>query len=92
VDLLPDRQLIYDEAGNLVTDARYSNYKDYSGVLFPSVIEILRPEEEYDITLHMVKLEINLPLDNSKFVLEKPPGAQVIHLDQQPSASSGGAH
>jgi hypothetical protein len=92
VDLLPDRQLIYDEAGNLVTDARYSNYKDYSGVLFPSVIEILRPEEEYDITLHMVKLEINLPLDNSKFVLEKPPGAQVIHLDQQPSASSGGSH
>jgi outer membrane lipoprotein-sorting protein len=92
VDLLPHRQLIYDEAGNVVTDARYSNYKDYNAVLFPSVIEILRPQEEYDITLHMVKLEINLPLDNNKFVLEKPPGAQEIHLDQSPPTVGGGTH
>jgi outer membrane lipoprotein-sorting protein len=92
VNLLPDRQLIYNEAGDTVTDARYSDYKDYSAGLFPSTIEILRPEEEYDITLHMVKLEINLPLDNTKFVLEKPPGAQLIHLDQQPPSSGGGTH
>lgn len=93
-NLLPTRQLIYDEAGNVVTDARYSNYKDYNEVLFPSTIEILRPEEEYDITLHMVKLEINLPLDNNKFVLEKPAGAQEIHLDgqQQPQFNGGGTH
>jgi outer membrane lipoprotein-sorting protein len=92
VDLLPHRQLIYDESGNLVTDASYSDYKDYAGVLFPSIIEIRRPEEEYDITLHMVKLEINLPLDNTKFVLEKPPGAQEIHLDPQRSSVGGGSH
>ena len=92
VDLLPHRQLIYNEAGDIVTDARYSNYKDYNAVLFPSVIEILRPQEEYDITLHMVKLEINLTLDNNKFVLEKPPGAQEIHLDQTPPAVGGGTH
>lgn len=92
VNLLPDRQLIYNEAGDIVTDARYSNYKDFNAVLFPSTIEILRPEEEYDITLHMVKLEINLPLDANKFVLEKPPGAQLIHLDQQPPSSGGGTH
>jgi outer membrane lipoprotein-sorting protein len=92
VDLLPHRQLIYDQDGDLVTDASYSDYKDNGGVLFPSVIEIRRPEEEYDITLHMVKLEINLPLDNNKFVLEKPPGAQVIHLEPQRSAVGGGSH
>ena len=92
VDLLPHRQLIYDEAGELVTDASYSDYKDNGGVLFPSVIEIRRPEEEYDITLHMVKLEINLPLDNTKFVLEKPPGAQEVRLDPQRSAVGGGSH
>ena len=92
VDLLPHRQLIYNEAGDLVTDASYSDYKDYNAVLFPSVIEIRRPEEEYDITLHMVKVEMNLTLDNSKFVLEKPAGAQEIHLDQQRSAVGGGLH
>jgi outer membrane lipoprotein-sorting protein len=92
VDLLPHRQLIYDQAGDLVTDASYSDYKDNGGVLFPSVIEIRRPEEEYDITLHMVKLEINLTLDDTKFVLEKPAGAQEIHLDPQRPSAGGGSH
>lgn len=81
LDLLPDRQLIYDESGKLVTDARYSNYQDYDGVQFPAIIEIRRPEEEYDITLHIVKMDMNLPLSNDKFVLEQPTGAQVINLD-----------
>lgn len=88
--LLPDRQLIYDQAGTLVTDARYSNYKDYNEVLFPSRIEIKRPEEEYDITLGIVKLEMNQPLSNDKFVLEQPPGAQVIHLDRNQTTTNGG--
>lgn len=90
--LLPNRQLIYDQSGALVTDARYSNYKDYDAVLFPAKIEIKRPEEEYDITLNVVKLDLNQPLDNNKFVLEQPPGAQVVHLDNpQKSSDSGGS-
>src|SRR5215469_12275032 len=92
VDLLPDRQLIYDENGTLVTDVRYSNYKDYSEVLFPSRIEIIRPEEEYDITLGIVKLDLNEPLNNDKFVLEQPAGAQVIHLDRSQTTSNGGGN
>jgi outer membrane lipoprotein-sorting protein len=93
VDLLPNRQLIYDETGALVTDARYSDYKGYNAVVFPSRIEIKRPEEEYDITLTMVKLTMNLPLPNDKFVLEQPAGAQVIRLDHsQPTTNGGGGH
>jgi outer membrane lipoprotein-sorting protein len=89
-DLLPQRQLVYDESGTLVTDAQYSDYKDYDAVLFPSRIEIRRPEEEYDITLTMLKLQINKPLDNTKFALEPQPGEQIIHLDrQQPTTRSG---
>ncbi len=90
---MPNRQLIYDESGTLITDARYSDYKDYNAVLFPSRIEIRRPEEEYDITLTMIKLDMNRPLDNQKFVLEQPAGAQVIHLDRsQPSPNGGDGH
>jgi len=92
LDLLPNRQLIYDEAGTLVTDVRYSDYKDYNSVVFPSRIEIKRPEEEYDITLTMVKLTMNLPLANDKFVLEQPAGAQVIHLDHSLPTANGGSH
>lgn len=93
LDLLPNRQLVYDETGTLVTDAHYSDYKDYNAVLFPSRIEIWRPEEEYKITLTMVKLSMNLTLGNEKFALQQPPGAQVIHLDRnQPTPNGGGSY
>jgi len=87
-DLLPHRQKIYDQRGNVVTDARYQDYKDYAGTTFPSTIEIERPRENYDITLSMVKLEINRPLTDDQFSLEQPPGAEVVHLGQSnPSAA-----
>ena len=81
-DLLPHRQLLYDEKGNLVTDATYENYKETDGVNFPWQIAISRPQEEYDITLNMVKLELNKPLPDDRFALEQPPGVQVLHLDK----------
>jgi len=87
-DLQPHRQYIYDDQGKLVTDARYANYKDYDGVSFPSRIEIKRPQEEYDITLNMLKLEINKPLRDDQFALEQPPGAEVVRLDQPQSSAA----
>jgi uncharacterized protein DUF4292 len=88
IDLKPHRQFIYDERGKLITDARYAEYKDYDSVNFPSRIEIFRPQEEYDITLNMLKLEINLPLTDEQFVLDQPPGADVVHLDRPQSTSA----
>ncbi|HWH59596.1 MAG TPA: DUF4292 domain-containing protein [Terriglobales bacterium] len=88
--LLPDRQMIYDQSGTLVTDAKYSEYKDYNGVSFPSRIEITRPQEEYDITLNVVKMDFNKTLNDNTFVLEQPPGVQVIHLDHNAEPSNGG--
>lgn len=79
-DLLPHRQLVYDDHGNLATDARYEKYKDYEGITFPAQIEILRPREEYDILLSVVKLQLNGALADDKFTLEQPAGAEVVHL------------
>src|SRR6516225_4061027 len=84
-DLQPHRQFIYSEDGKVATDARYAEYKDYDGFSFPSRIEIYRPQEEYDITLNILKLEINTPLRDDQFVLEQPAGAQVVHLDSPQS-------
>jgi outer membrane lipoprotein-sorting protein len=89
-DLLPDRQLTYDENGDLATETRYENYKDYSGQSFPSQVEIKRPQEEYDITLSIVKLTLNEPLPDDKFVLQQPAGAEVIHLDGPQSSAAAG--
>jgi outer membrane lipoprotein-sorting protein len=87
-DLLPHRQILYDDQGEIATDAVYQDYRDQNGVSFPWQIEISRPKEEYDITLTTVKLELNGPLGDDKFVLPQPPGAEVVHLDK---ASTGSA-
>ena len=87
-DLRPHRQLIYDLQGNVVTDAKYDKYTDSNGIEFPSTIEIERPQEDYDITLTMVKLELNKPLKDEQFALEQPPGAEVVHLGQANSDSA----
>ena len=89
-DLLPHRQLVYDDMGNVATEARYGNYKDYDGISFPSQIEISRPQEEYDLTFSMVKLQLNEPLPDDKFVLQQPPGAQVVRLDQPQASQASG--
>ena len=70
-DLLPHKQRIYDMEGNVVTDATYDNYKDFAGSPFPSTIEIERPREGYDITLNLLKMDVNKPLSNDQFALEQ---------------------
>ena len=87
-DLRPHRQYIYDDQGKLVTDAHYAEYKEYDGVSFPSRIEIVRPQEEYDITLNVLKMEINKPLRDDQFALEQPPGAVVVNLDHPQSSAA----
>ena len=86
-DLLPHRQLIYDTHGNLATDARYDDFKDYEGINFPSQIEIWRPQEEYSIILKFVKLTLNQPITDEQFALQQPAGAEVTNLDQKAQAN-----
>lgn len=85
-DLKPHQQFIYSEDGKVATDARYAEYKDFNGFSFPSRIEIYRPQEEYDITLNMLKVDINQPLKDDQFVLEQPSGAVVVNLDRPQSS------
>jgi outer membrane lipoprotein-sorting protein len=91
-DLLPHRQLLYNQNGELITDATYDNYKDFAGVMFPTEIGIYRPQEEYDITLKIVKLQLNQPLSNDQFALQQPPGAEVVHLDQPQASQAQGSN
>jgi outer membrane lipoprotein-sorting protein len=79
-DLLPYRQTIYDDKGAIATDVTYSALQQYSGVLFPSLIEIERPQEEYSIALKMIKLTLNEPLKPEQFQLEMPLGATLTEL------------
>ncbi|HEY1528551.1 MAG TPA: hypothetical protein VGH51_20185 [Candidatus Angelobacter sp.] len=87
-DLLPHEQSIYDRQGRLVTFARYENFGEYSGIMFPAIVSIQRPIEGYGITLSIVKMDVNVPLTDEQFVLTQPPGSQLINVDTKSSAAA----
>ncbi|MGO9228093.1 MAG: DUF4292 domain-containing protein [Bryobacteraceae bacterium] len=80
------RQMLFDPAGNILTDARYSEWKTYDKVAFPKHVEINRPQDEYGVVIDLVKMEINKGVTDDKFVLEQPPGTTLRVLGQPPAA------
>ncbi|MGA2275300.1 MAG: DUF4292 domain-containing protein [Bryobacteraceae bacterium] len=89
VNLEIARQMIFDAAGNILTDARYSEWKTYEKVAFPKHVEINRPQDEYGVVIDIVKMEINKGVTDDKFVLEQPPGTTLRVLGQPPAAPAG---
>jgi hypothetical protein len=80
-DLEPYRQVVFDQNGSIATDARYENFQNYEGVEFPSHIRIRRPQEQYSVDLSILKLTANSALTDEQFVLNQPPGAEVVQLE-----------
>jgi outer membrane lipoprotein-sorting protein len=77
IDLSIVRQTAYDESGSLVSDTRYSKWMNYSGVAFPSHVDINRPKDGYGVVLDMIEMQMNVSLTDDKFVLNQPEGSQL---------------
>jgi hypothetical protein len=88
LDLRMARQLIYDAAGNIVSDARYSDWHSFDNVPFPKHIEIHRPREGYGATIDIVKMDINKGVSDDKFVLEQPEGTVLKTVGQKPGGNT----
>jgi uncharacterized protein DUF4292 len=82
------RQMIFDPTGEILTDARYSEWKKYDGVPFPKTIDINRPKDEYGVVINLVKADINKAVTSDKFVLEQPEGTVLQVLGAKSAASS----
>jgi outer membrane lipoprotein-sorting protein len=88
-DLLPHQQQIYDQMGNVITSAQYQDYMDEGEIRFPKTIEVEMPREDYDITLKVLKLQLNKPLTDEQFALVQPPGAEVVRVGQSNTPTKG---
>ena len=84
VNLHLARQIVFDAAGNILTDARYDAWQNYDNVPFPKTVDIERPQDEYGVVMTVVKLEINRGVTDNKFVLEQPEGTLLQVLGQTP--------
>ena len=82
LDLEMARQIIFDPQGNILTDARYSQWRAYDNVAFPKHIEINRPRDEYGVVIDIVKMDINKGVSDDKFVLPQPEGTTLKMVGQ----------
>jgi outer membrane lipoprotein-sorting protein len=74
IDLSIVRQTVYDGAGALVSDTRYSKWHVYDGVSFPAHIDLNRPVDGYGVVMDVVDMKMNAPLTDEQFVLNQPEG------------------
>jgi outer membrane lipoprotein-sorting protein len=86
LDLQLARQLIFDAAGNILTDARYSEWKPWDNVPFPKHIDFNRPQDGIGVVLDIRKMDINKGVSDDKFVLRQPEGSrlQIVGQSQGP--------
>jgi outer membrane lipoprotein-sorting protein len=80
VTMLPFEQDIYNDKGEVETEASYDGYQSYGAVQFPSVITIRRPLDEYSLKIAVTKLTLNEPFEADQFELKIPPGVAVKHM------------
>lgn len=85
VDLRLARQITLDPSGNILTDARYSDWRMYDNVAFPKHIEINRPRDEYAVVLDIQKMDINKGVSDDKFVLNQPEGTVLQRVGEAAS-------
>jgi outer membrane lipoprotein-sorting protein len=80
VTMMPYQQDIYDDDGEVVTQATYESYQAYGGQQFPAVITIRRPLDEYSLKIVITKLTLNKTFEADEFELTIPPGTKVQQL------------
>ncbi len=75
------RQKTFDSSGMVLSDTRYSGWKIYGGIRFPSEVYIQRPQDHYEVMLNVRNMKINTAdLTAEKFILNQPPGTELQQL------------
>jgi outer membrane lipoprotein-sorting protein len=81
VSMLPFQQDVYDDSGQIVTQATYDNYQPSGQLQFPMLITIMRPLDEYSLKIVVTKLSLNEKLEDDQFELKIPDGVAVRKMD-----------
>lgn len=62
---------VRDTDGTTIQQAKFSDYREVGGILRPHKIKIERPIEKTQVELKIIKPEINLDINDSKFEFER---------------------
>lgn len=86
-DLSVARLQVYDPAGDVTADVRYSQWDDFDGTRFARAIALTRPGEDYGLGITIKKLTANQPIAADRFVLQQPAGTELVDVGAEPKES-----
>jgi hypothetical protein len=84
------RQQVFDNTGNVVTNAWYREWADEDGVPFPHYVFISRPLDGYDLQVRILKVTLNGSVPENAFELMPPPGTKIERIEAAAEAATGG--
>lgn len=79
-DLRPMQQDIYDQNGQVQTQAIYGSLQTFGSEHFPGTVTIRWPQQQEQILITISKLRVNLPLADDQFELKIPEGTKIKEL------------
>lgn len=81
INLLPSEEDIYDQNGQIQTQAFYGPMQTFGGEQFPGTITLRWPLQQQQIVITVQKLKVDQPVNNDTFEVKIPRGAkvQVLH-------------
>jgi outer membrane lipoprotein-sorting protein len=94
-DLRISRLQTYDAGGKIASDIRYAGWDAFESVKYPRQIRLSRPANDYALQIGITKATFNEPLPDDRFVLRKPPAAELVNVGESspenktPDGSSG---
>jgi hypothetical protein len=80
-NLQPIEQDIYNQDGAIETQTLYGPPQKFGDVMFPGVVTIKRPLEEFQIVITIQKLVLNQSLADDQFELKFPADVKVQRLE-----------
>ncbi len=79
------RLQLYGPGGSYIEDVHYYRYQTFDGARYPSSIQVVRPLEDYRLTITVLKATFNEPIGPEKFELARPDGTELIVLGENHS-------
>src|ERR1700722_8069105 len=90
-DLRVSRMQVFGPVGRLDSDITYSDWRlagtasatrsapVAAQISYPRDIKIWRPQDDYQLKVHILKLTLNEPISADRFVLNQPGGPDLVH-------------
>jgi outer membrane lipoprotein-sorting protein len=72
--------------GQLDSDVHYSDWQPAGATTYPRQITISRPGDDYKLEISIKKLTLNETIAPDRFVLQQPPGTELVHVGEDTDA------